>query len=85
MSFLEIHNEKIYDLLYSSKNQRRTCKLRNNKNDQVFVQGVKEMEVTSQQAAMAVLRQGIRNRQVKGGITKRAVNVKSDAYFQHDC
>mmetsp|Transcript_49887 Transcript_49887/g.97841 ORF Transcript_49887/g.97841 Transcript_49887/m.97841 type:complete len:1226 (-) Transcript_49887:256-3933(-) len=61
LSYLEIYNEKIYDLLDES---RKCCQLRNSKKDQVFVVGIKEMSVTTLEESMAIMRAGQNNRQV---------------------
>lgn len=66
VSYIEIYNEKIYDLLATNEKfaKKAPCKLRNTKDDQVFVVGVKEMSVETQEEALAILREGQQNRQV---------------------
>jgi len=67
-SFLEIYNEKVYDLLNITRKQGKVCKLQNGggEKDEVFVCGLKEVKVNSHTEAYAVLKQGQKNRKVCG-------------------
>lgn len=64
VSFVEIYNEKIFDLLEPTLKGpgRKACALRNTGHDRVVVVGAKEVLVSNVQEAMGVVQQGIANR-----------------------
>lgn len=67
LSFLEIYNEKIYDLLQereASKKQIESLRLIANKQNQVYVRGLMEIEVSSMEEALQVISKGERHRKV---------------------
>ena len=62
VSFIEIYEENIYDLLGDGESK---CTLRQGKgNDEVFVAGMKEAHVSTLTEAFAVLEQGQKARKV---------------------
>ena len=52
-SYVEIYNEKIYDLL----DEKRECQLRVSRRDQVFIAPLKEVDVECSEDAFAIIRQ----------------------------
>ena len=68
VTYMEIYNENVYDLLDQppdkSKNEvRKQCKLKEH-NGQIHVKGLRELQVRSVDEARQVLRYGARHRQV---------------------
>jgi kinesin family protein 20 len=71
VSYLEIYNDRIFDLLALKTNQitgiqqRVECKLQQGKSgDEVYVQGLKEINISTHKDALAILHQGQLNRRV---------------------
>ena len=83
VSFLEIYNDKLRDLLTKEKGDRAgRCELQNcsadgTENGEVYVKGLREVEVTSRQEAFALLKQGQRLRQ------KAKTELNSDSSRSH--
>jgi hypothetical protein len=59
MSYFEIYNEKIFDLL---KEEEIPLKIRKNQNDEVVIKGLSEEEVMTPKAAVALYKKGEKKR-----------------------
>lgn len=97
-SFLEIYNEKLYDLLWgieatdssennsqqqhssSSSSKRPEIKLKTSMEDQVYVDGLREVHVNSQEQAMAVFRKGLGARRT-GATGQNSDSSRSHSVF----
>jgi kinesin family protein 20 len=67
VSFVEIYNEFVYDLLVpvaSKKARRNPCKLGESKDGDVYMKGIREIHVTSSSEALEVMAIGQRNRKM---------------------
>ena len=76
VSFAEVYNEYIYDLLERPPprgKRRSTCKLAEDTNKDVFIRGLKEVQVDNIEEAFQVLTVGRRNRKVAATVA----NVQS--------
>ena len=60
-SFLQIYNDKLYDL-FQDRNQDRPLNIREDKHAGIFVEGQSEYAVTNAQECFTLLRRGERNR-----------------------
>jgi hypothetical protein len=66
ISFLEIYNERIFDLLAAANpgQSRAECKLQHTKSDEVYVSGLREVSIANHKEALLILQQGLMNRKV---------------------
>ena len=86
VSFLEIYNDKLRDLLTKEKGDKAgRCELHNcsadgTENGEVYVKGLREVEVKSRQEAFTLLKQGQRLRQ-KAKTELNADSSRSHAVF----
>ena len=76
MSYLEIYNEQVMDLLDKSSTN---LKLRENESGQVYVEGVKSIPVTCAEEVYKIMKDGEKNRHYAE--TKAEIN-KTKIYFQ---
>lgn len=77
VSFLEIHNDDIHDLLDSSA---KTCTLREDNSGAVLVAGLEEFSVTSSRELLECLGRGSQNR-ATASTCMNAVSSRSHAVF----
>ncbi|XP_066552872.1 kinesin-like protein KIF3C [Amia ocellicauda] len=75
-SFIHISNEKIYDLLDSQPAE--VCRIHESE-ETVFLEGLREVEVTSAQALLQLYRRGMANRHT--GVSKGEFASKSHTIF----
>ena len=75
MSYLEIYNEQVMDLLDKSS---ANLKLRENESGQVYVEGVKSIPVTCAEEVYKIMKDGEKNRHYAE--TKAEIN-KTKKYF----
>mmetsp|Transcript_8586 Transcript_8586/g.26635 ORF Transcript_8586/g.26635 Transcript_8586/m.26635 type:complete len:944 (-) Transcript_8586:5405-8236(-) len=66
ISYCELYNEQIFDLLVDTKRReaRQPLKFKETKHGKVWVHGLREQLVTSEEDAMSLLQRGSRNRQI---------------------
>lgn len=83
VSFVEIYNEFVYDLLVpvaSKKDRRAACRIGETKAGDVFIRGTREVHVTSSTEALEVMAMGQLNRQM-GATASNKESSRSHCLF----
>jgi hypothetical protein len=64
VSFIEIYHDKVYDLLVTSSADSKSLSVREGRDNGVYVQGNKQIQVQSSEEAEKILQTGIANRHI---------------------
>ena len=80
VQYVEIYNERVYDLLEQQQEAGRSIQLREDTKRGVFVEGAVEEEITSSAQAHALLELGNKNRHVASTVMNRT-SSRSHAVF----
>ena len=79
-TFMQIYNEKIFDLL-QDKAEAKALNIRENKLEGIFVEGLTEYSVNSAQEALILMSRGEKNRITRPTL-KNAKSSRSHTIFQ---
>jgi len=63
-SFIQIYNEKIFDLLADYK-KPKSLQIRENKVDGIYIEGLSEYSVTNYQDCLKLIQRGEKNRNIR--------------------
>lgn len=86
LSFLQIYNEKIYDLLQDA-DSKSPLQIREDKHNGIYVEGLSEYLVSNSLDAYALLKRGEKNRiirQTKGNIESSRSHSIFQLYVEYD-
>ena len=81
VSFYEIYNEKIYDLLCSTP---KSLEMREGKNGEISILGLLAVEITDDKEALSCIAEGLRNR-VTSSTSGNIKSSRSHSIFQIKC
>lgn len=79
-TFMQIYNEKIYDLL-QDKNEAKPLNIRENNVEGIFVEGLTEYSVNTAQETLILMSRGEKNRIIRPTL-KNAKSSRSHTIFQ---